>query len=151
VSFDLAVTSPNAKVKAGEVIEYEWKLLASNDGKQLKMGFGCVPFAYTNPFVIERAKAGEATHYSNTPRGYRIIRKIQAVDLGHMSSLEQYRIDMRFRGRVGAFTEYTTMLEFTLKDRDDFYQNVWLLFIGAVIGAAFTIVGGIIGYILWGG
>jgi hypothetical protein len=148
--FDLGINAPNSKVKDGEVVEYEWQWFKGESTQPLRKGWGCVPLTNTVPFVFQRAKVGEVTHYPSSPPGYKQIRRIHAVDLGHVSKLDQYRVDMRFRERIGPFSEYVTLLEFTLQDRDAFYQNVWLLFIGALIGAAFTLVGGIAGYIMWG-
>jgi len=75
------------------------------------------------------------------PTHHKILRKLRTIDLGHVSPLKQYRVDMRFKDKASSFSEYVTMVEFTLKDRDDFYVNLWLVLVGTAIGAAFGVIG----------
>lgn len=143
MSFDLHIKAP--KELPSKSIKYEWSLLSSDDGKEIKKGEGVMPLTYTNPFQMETAKEGDATHYPRLPWDkHRKLRKIKAVDLGHLSKLAQYNIQMRFTDDGQNVSPCMIMVEFTLKDRDEFYLNAVLLLIGALI----AVMAGSIGYLL---
>lgn len=150
LSFDLAISFPRAKRKilADKEIKYEWVFCSSKDNKEIKAGEDVMPLASTKRFNLRNVKAGDITHYRYASNRYLLkhmaFRKIQAIDLGHVSILDQYKIEMRFTDQTGNVSELMIMLEFTLQDRDNFSLSI----ISILVGAGIAIVAGIIGYML---
>jgi hypothetical protein len=159
LAFDLGIAIPRSKAKvlADEEIKYEWWLCTSKDSKQVKTGEGMMPLTSSKAFNLKRAKNGEVTHYgfffdwNISWFKHKKFRKISAVDLGHISVLNQYKIMMQFTDKAGNKSERMIMLEFTLEDRDHYSLHIISLFVGAGIAVLFGIVGAIIGYILGAG
>lgn len=100
IAFDLAVAIPRNKIKelANTEIEYEWQFVQSKDDVLVKSGKGTITLASKKVFNYRKAKAGDTTHYGYYGFAwfkYKTFRKIQAIDLGHVSKLDQYKIVMR--------------------------------------------------------
>lgn len=154
LSFDLAVIIPRNQSKSlrNETIEYSWTFCTSKDDKVIKSGSGSMTLISTKPFRLRKLKTSEVAHYgfdlSREWFKYQKLRQIKAIDLGHISVLEQYKVVMQFADRTGNRSERSSMLDFTLQDRDIFSINIILLIVGAIAGATVAIIAGIIGYVL---
>ena len=147
IAFDLAVAVPRNKIKelANTEIEYEWQFVQSKDDVSIKSGKGTITLASKKVFNFRKAKAGDTTHYGYYGFAwfkYKTFRKIQAIDLGHVSKLDQYKIVMRAFNKTETLIDNKVMLEFTLQDLDVHTMTILYLTIGAGIG----IIAGIIGY-----
>jgi hypothetical protein len=148
IAFDLAVAIPRNKIKklVNTEIEYEWQFVQSKDDSLIKSSKGTMILASKKVFDYRKAKAGDTTHYGYYGFAwfkYKTFRKVQAIDLGYLSKLDQYKIVMRAFNKTETLIDNKVMLEFTLQDLDIHTMNVIYLVIGAGIG----IIAGIIGYV----
>jgi hypothetical protein len=142
ISFNLKITTPPKKDVSNQIIDYKWALCCSRDEKQIKFGEGKIQFTDIKPYDTEKNKKGDMTRINKT-----VFSKIGAIDLGHMSILDQYKITMNFSDSAGITSEDMIMAEFTLKDRDEFSLNIVSILLAAFFGAAFGILGSVLVFI----
>jgi hypothetical protein len=149
IKFDLGIAIPRKtyKVIQNQEIKYEWRFCSSKDDKIIKSDIGTMILKSTKAFNYMKAKTGEVNHYgfefSKAWFKYKMFRKVHAIDLGHVSKLDQYKVIMNFTDQSGNTSGDVIMLEFTLQDLDVHTMTIIYLVIGAGIG----IVAGIIGYL----
>ncbi len=150
ITFDLVVAVPKKqyKIQSNQKIKYQWYFCDSQNDTVIKSAKEIMRLSSSGVFKYRKSSVGQTAHYgfdiSPFGRNYKRLRKSQAIDLGHVSKLGQYRIEMQFENDIGETSDRMIMLEFSLLDRDNFSINIISLLIGAGIG----IVAGIIGYIL---
>ncbi|MGD0355495.1 MAG: hypothetical protein ABSB31_08645 [Dehalococcoidia bacterium] len=119
ILFDLRIFKTDKK--ADTEINYKWELASSADEKTvLRHGQGKLNVDY--PYNVKH-------------------RAIEIIDL---SICQQYKIKLRLANTKGT-SDFLTIAEFTLKDRDDFYVNRIL---PIVITTLFGLACGLIGWLL---
>jgi hypothetical protein len=112
--------------KVAKNTEYEWILCGSDEQP--------VP-----------QKTGKGNFIINRTSKYSPSRKLRAIDIGYLSKVMQYKVKMRLISESGE-SDYITIAEFTLKDRDEFYTQVfWPAFIATTIGLLLGVIGWLIG------
>jgi hypothetical protein len=148
IRFDLGIAIPKKRQKSlqGEEIKYEWFFCSSKDDKVIKSDIGVMTLKSIKAFNYTKSKSGDVNHYgfefTRVWFTHRMFRKVHAIDLGHVSKLDQYKVIMNFTDQLGNTSGNIIMLEFTLQDLDIHTMTIIYLAIGAGIG----IIAGIIGY-----
>jgi hypothetical protein len=98
IAFDLAIGIPR---KDGDnfrnvTIQYDWRFCTSKENAIVKKGNGSISLDSKKRFNYVKARAGDTTRYGFelALAWFRLVRfrKICAIDLGHVSSLDQYKI-----------------------------------------------------------
>jgi hypothetical protein len=124
IQFDL-VTWRRDK-KAERYINYEWQLCSPDEHDVIRHGEGEVDAKFI--------------HFYNF--------KKNAINIGLLSICRQYKVRLRVGDRISGWGDYKTIVEFTLKDLDDFYtQFVLPILVALFIG----FIGGVIGWFIRGG
>jgi hypothetical protein len=100
-------------------LEYEWRLVKGNSNELCKSGKGKI----------------------RLHRWWILSEQSKAIVLKRISEQEQYRLQIRIIDNKDT-SPYMDMLEFTIKDKDDYGMNLLWVIVSALIGA---VVGAIIG------
>ncbi len=142
ISFDLKVKLPQHHDKT-EIIKYEWRLYTRDDKEVLKFDEGIIcegiiQFSQTkSEWSFSKRVTGDVIRLPDRRR-----RKLAAINLGCISITDQYKLKMRFSDKNGTTSSDMVMAEFTIKDRDDVYLQMWWI----LVGAGVAVVAGIIGF-----
>lgn len=166
VNLDLIIGLPK-NIQSSEVIKYEWFLSCENneeitkDTEVFTRGQGSIDvgaiysrykrkhFWNTNKLISEFRKQGLLVSEADTPEGSKIfIRKQQAIKLGLLTFPDRYKIKLRLTNNANVTSEYMTVAEFVLKDRDDYYLTIFYSLLGAILTIAGGVIGAIITYVV---
>ena len=140
ICFDLAFWPAKDRDISNESIEYEWSLCRSRDDSAVKTGKGVIRFAEAKKYNSRKMKNGDVARHTKGK-----FSKVGAIDLGHMSILDQYKILTSFSDSSSNSSEFMIMMEFTLEDRDHYSLNIASVLLGAIAGA---ISGGVVALIV---
>jgi hypothetical protein len=117
ITMALLVWKKNKDV--GKEIKYEWELFNSTDERN----------------VIKRGEGSFKTSHR-----YTFVRS--AIVIHDVSLCQQYKLKFRFGTNVEVFGDYFSAAEYTLEDRDKYYQDHILpIVITMILGAIFFIAG----------
>lgn len=140
INMDLLLKTSGDEIR--DPIYYEWQL--TNDGNVVNRDNGT--FAFDNIKSYKKRKNrvfGDVLKYSKNE-----FRKYGAILLGNVSTVGQYQIKLLLQRPN--IEDKSIVLDFTVKDRDDFYLGLFQLIVGAVFGAIFGAGGAIIAFIFFG-
>lgn len=114
---------------ADKTIKYNWRLCSPDDQQEYASGKGIVETS-----VI-------SFKYFHLPSYQE-----KAIDIGSLSICTQYKVQIMYSTSKET-SPYFTISEFTLKDRDDFYAQIIVPVLLAII---ISIIGGIAGWFIRG-
>jgi len=111
-------------------IKYKWMICSPDEQQIFKTGQGDFTIASTCKYLQSR--------------------KRYAIDIGYLSIPAQYKVKLQLIAG-GNTSNHMTVAEFTLKDRDDFYTQIfWPTFTATLIALFFGLLGGFLGWLLRG-
>lgn len=142
ICFDLKIAIPKGKNKSEKIIRYKWVFCCSKDESFMKSGEGNIEFTHAKPYDPEKVKKGDVARLNKT-----LFRKVGAIDLGHVSIQDQYKVLVNFIDSAGDSSGDMIMAEFTLEDRDHYSLNMVSILFGALCGAFFGILGSILVFV----
>lgn len=143
IVFDIRIKPPKHFDKA-EIIKYEWRLYTKDDKEIVKFDegvdhYGTIQFSNTkSQWSLSKRVPGDVIRLPD-----RQCRKLAAINLGCISSTDQFKLKMIFTGNDGNSSPDMVMAEFSIKDRDEVYLQMWWILVGA--GVAF--IAGLTGFL----